>query len=122
MKASRDGLATEPYQVGVDGPALTLGGELNKLAHNLSFGRDMSGVHWRADDVQGNLQGTTSPSAFSARPDPPGAHDQVTGIPSGESPCPAGSTAAGAGSARPSGTGLVMDVSISIPVQGSRAG
>lgn len=57
VKASRDGLTVEPYEAGVDGPALTLGGELNKLAHNLSFGRDMSGVHWRADDVQGNLQG-----------------------------------------------------------------
>src|SRR3712207_832605 len=44
-----------------------------------------------------------------------GGKRQVTGIPSGESPCPAGSTAAGARSARPSRTGLVMDVSISIP-------
>lgn len=42
---------------GVDGPPLTLGGELNKLAHNLSIGRDMSGVPWRADDVEGNRQG-----------------------------------------------------------------
>ena len=56
---------------------LTLGGELNKLAHNLSFGRDMSGVHWRADDIEGNRQGeelairllaeekATYPEAFS---------------------------------------------------------
>ena len=36
---------------------LTLGGELNKLAHNLSFGRDMSGVHWRVDNIEGNKQG-----------------------------------------------------------------
>ena len=35
----------------------TIGGELNKLAHNLSFGRDMSGLHWRSDDVAGLLQG-----------------------------------------------------------------
>lgn len=48
-----DGTALLPYQ----GPPLTLGGELNKLVHNLSFGRDMSGVHWRADDVEGNAQG-----------------------------------------------------------------
>jgi hypothetical protein len=40
-----------------DGPPLTVGGELNKLAHNLSFGRDMSGVHWRADNIEGNRQG-----------------------------------------------------------------
>src|SRR5262249_4020422 len=40
------------------GPTLTIGGELNKLAHNMSVGRDMSGVHWRvADDLSGNLQG-----------------------------------------------------------------
>lgn len=37
---------------------LTVGGELNKLAHNLSAGRDMSGVHWRVgDDISGNIQG-----------------------------------------------------------------
>lgn len=57
VKPSRDGSECEPYEPGVDGPELTLGGELNKLAHNLTFGRDMSGVHWRADDVEGNRQG-----------------------------------------------------------------
>lgn len=57
VKASADGLSLEPYVPGVDGPPLTIGGELNKLCHNLSFGRDMSGVHWRADDVEGNRQG-----------------------------------------------------------------
>lgn len=57
VKPTADGLEVEPYQVDVDGPELTIGGELNKLAHNLSFGRDMSGVHWRADDVQGNRHG-----------------------------------------------------------------
>ncbi|HVF62224.1 MAG TPA: vanadium-dependent haloperoxidase [Thermoanaerobaculia bacterium] len=57
VKPSADGTATTPYVAGVDGPALTVGGELNKLAHNLSFGRDMSGVHWRSDDVAGLLQG-----------------------------------------------------------------
>jgi hypothetical protein len=37
---------------------LTVGGELNKLAHNLTAGRDMSGVHWRvADNISGNIQG-----------------------------------------------------------------
>lgn len=57
MKPRRDGSGLEPYVVGRDGPPLTVGGELNKLAHNLSMGRDMSGVHWRADDVQGNREG-----------------------------------------------------------------
>lgn len=48
-----DGSGVDPYT----GPPLTVKGELNKLAHNLSLGRDMSGVHWRADDIQGNRQG-----------------------------------------------------------------
>ena len=46
----RDGTALVPYT----GPPLTIGGELNKLAHNMSAGRDMSGVHWRvSDDLTG---------------------------------------------------------------------
>jgi hypothetical protein len=57
LKSTPDGLGVEPYRPGVDGPVLTIGGELNKLAHNISVGRDMSGVHWRADDVEGNRQG-----------------------------------------------------------------
>lgn len=56
-KVAADGITTLPYVVGVDGPALTMGGELNKLAHNLSFGRDMSGIHWRSDNVAGNRLG-----------------------------------------------------------------
>lgn len=54
---AQQGLMLEDYVPGVDGPELTLGGELNKLCHNLSFGRDMSGVHWRADNTSGNFQG-----------------------------------------------------------------
>ena len=57
MQPRRDGTAVVPYRVGIDGPPLTIQGELNKLAHNLSLGRDMSGVHWRADDIEGNRQG-----------------------------------------------------------------
>jgi hypothetical protein len=56
-KVSADGITTLPYAAGVDGPALTMGGELNKLAHNLSFGRDMSGIHWRSDNLAGNRLG-----------------------------------------------------------------
>jgi hypothetical protein len=56
-KVSADGTTTVPYVVGVDGPALTMGGELNKLAHNLSLGRDMSGIHWRTDSEEGNRLG-----------------------------------------------------------------
>jgi hypothetical protein len=54
---SSDGLSLSPYVAGVDGPTLTLGSELNKLMHNLTHGRDMSGVHWRADGIEGNRQG-----------------------------------------------------------------
>lgn len=57
VKPNADGTALVPYVAGVDGPPLTVEGEINKLCHNLSFGRDMSGVHWRADNTSGNSQG-----------------------------------------------------------------
>jgi hypothetical protein len=57
VQPNRDGTALIPYRAGIDGPPLTIGGELNKLCHNLSAGRDMSGVHWRvSDDLTGNFQ------------------------------------------------------------------
>jgi len=40
-----DGLALAPY----NGPSLTVGGELNKLAANVAIGRNGAGVHWRSD-------------------------------------------------------------------------
>ena len=40
-----DGLSLERYH----GPALTVGGELNKLASNIATGRNIAGVHWRSD-------------------------------------------------------------------------
>jgi hypothetical protein len=42
---SGDGLSLLHYQ----GPPLTVGGELNKLASNIATGRNMAGVHWRSD-------------------------------------------------------------------------
>lgn len=54
VQPNRDGTALVPFT----GAQLTVGGELNKLAHNMSAGRDMSGVHWRvADDLTGLFQG-----------------------------------------------------------------
>jgi hypothetical protein len=49
VTASDDGLSLVPYT----GPALTVGGELNKLASNISLGRDAAGVHYRSDGVEG---------------------------------------------------------------------
>jgi hypothetical protein len=46
-KASGESL--EPYA----GEALTIGGELNKLAANIAFSRDAAGVHYRSDSVNG---------------------------------------------------------------------
>lgn len=43
-----DGLSLEPYA----GPALTVGGELNKLASNVAIGRNIAGVHWRSDATE----------------------------------------------------------------------
>lgn len=43
-----DGLTLRPYQ----GRALTVGGELNKLASNVATGRNHAGVHWRSDALQ----------------------------------------------------------------------
>ena len=56
-KVKADGSGFDPYVPGVDGPPLTLGGELNKLAMNLTHGRDASGVHWRTDGLEGLRQG-----------------------------------------------------------------
>lgn len=45
---SADGLSLLPWR----GGALTVGGELNKLASNVALGRNMAGVHWRSDATQ----------------------------------------------------------------------
>jgi hypothetical protein len=42
-----------PYQ----GPPLTLGGELNKLALNYGSGRSWAGIHWRSDTAASYAQG-----------------------------------------------------------------
>ena len=39
------------------GPALTVGGELNKLASNVATGRNIAGVHWRSDARESMLLG-----------------------------------------------------------------
>lgn len=46
--ASSDGLKLLPYS-----GSLTVGDELNKLAANISLGRDTAGVHYRSDGIEG---------------------------------------------------------------------
>lgn len=48
-----DGSALVAYS----GPALTIEGELNKLASNISLGRDTAGVHYRSDGDYGMVLG-----------------------------------------------------------------
>lgn len=46
VEPTADGLTLQPYS----GPALSLNGELHKLAHNVSFGHGIhAGIHWRSD-------------------------------------------------------------------------
>ncbi|WP_254871140.1 vanadium-dependent haloperoxidase [Bacillus sp. Marseille-Q1617] len=47
--ATSDGLQLIDYE----GPPLTVGGELNKLAYNIANGRDAAGVHFRASGING---------------------------------------------------------------------
>ncbi|MEM1179350.1 MAG: vanadium-dependent haloperoxidase [Acidobacteriota bacterium] len=47
--SSSDGLALDAWT----GDDLTLGNEINKLANNISIGRDAAGVHYRSDGVDG---------------------------------------------------------------------
>ncbi len=46
---SDDGLSLEPFE----GPGLTVGGELNKLASNIAMGRNFAGIHYRTDAIDG---------------------------------------------------------------------
>ena len=48
-----DGTALDAW----GGADLTIGGELNKLASNISLGRDAAGVHYRSDGIDGLLVG-----------------------------------------------------------------
>lgn len=46
--ATDDGLGLNPFP-----GTLTVGNELNKLASNVAIGRDIAGVHWQSDAVEG---------------------------------------------------------------------
>ena len=49
VEATADGTGLDPW----GGQALTLGNEINKLANNISIGRDAAGVHYRSDGIDG---------------------------------------------------------------------
>jgi hypothetical protein len=49
VTTSRDGLALIPF----GDVALTVGGEINKLAFNVAMGRDFAGIHYRSDAEAG---------------------------------------------------------------------
>lgn len=49
--ASSDG--TQLIKAAENDTSLTVGGELDKLASNISIGRNAAGVHWRSDATQG---------------------------------------------------------------------
>ena len=52
-----DGLSLVPY-TGSDAGEITVNGELNKLAHNVTFGHGIhSGIHWRSDSDQSMILG-----------------------------------------------------------------
>jgi hypothetical protein len=76
-KPNRDGTALDAYIYGVDGPPLTVHGELNKLCANLSEGRNMLGFHYRvSDNYSGNQQGEAAAirlltEAKATYPEPP---------------------------------------------------
>jgi hypothetical protein len=54
---SSDGLSLIPY-TGPDAGQITVGGELNKLARNISFGHGVgAGIHWRSDTDRSMLLG-----------------------------------------------------------------
>jgi len=49
VEASADGTRLESWR----GRALTLGGEIDKLASNIALARDAAGVHFRSDSIEG---------------------------------------------------------------------
>jgi hypothetical protein len=52
-----DGFSLVPY-AGSDAGQITVNGELNKLAHNVSFGHGLhAGIHWRSDSDDSMLLG-----------------------------------------------------------------
>ena len=64
--SSSDGLSLLPYSyTSEDGALMTVGGELNKLAHNITFGHGLhGGIHWRSDSDDSMLLGEAVAISF----------------------------------------------------------
>lgn len=60
VEATLDGLRLQPAAE----VRLTVGGELDKLAANISFGRSFAGIHYRSDSTKGMLLGEQLAVAF----------------------------------------------------------
>lgn len=59
-----DGLSLVPYS-GPDANQLTVNGELNKLAHNVTFGHGIhAGIHWRSDSDVSMVLGEATAISF----------------------------------------------------------
>jgi hypothetical protein len=61
---ANDGLSLGPYTAS-DAGRLTVNGELNKLAHNITYGHGIhSGIHWRSDSDTSLLLGEAVALSF----------------------------------------------------------
>jgi hypothetical protein len=61
---TEDGLSVVPY-TGSDRNQITVNGELNKLAHNVSFGHGIhAGIHWRSDTDVSMVLGEATAISF----------------------------------------------------------
>jgi hypothetical protein len=70
-----DGLSLRAWR----GEPLTVGGELNKLAFNMAFGRDTAGVHFRRDEIEGILLGEGAYSAPAGNDSAPAGNASIEG-------------------------------------------
>jgi len=61
---TEDGLSLVPY-TGSDRNQITVNGELNKLAHNITFGHGIhAGIHWRSDSDVSMILGEATAISF----------------------------------------------------------
>jgi hypothetical protein len=77
MVPSSDGLSLQPY-TGSDAGEITVNGELNKLARNVTFGHGVgAGIHWRSDSDQSMLLGEAMALSY-LRDKAPTYHEKFT--------------------------------------------